>query len=73
MQLSLAANRLVGPNFSSEVARMLSSTGSAAAGRGRPSPPQHQGERPEEPVGSPDVKEGKKSEKKEDKLREEDP
>ena len=72
MQLSLAANRLVGPNFSREVARMLSSTRSASAGRGRPSPPQHQGERPEEPVGNPDVKEGKKSEKEEDKKREED-
>ena len=73
MQLSLAANRLVGPNFSREVARMLSSTRSASAGRGRPSPPQHQGERPEEPKGSPDDKKGKKSEKEEDKKREEDP
>jgi hypothetical protein len=73
MQLSLAANRLVGPNFSKGVARMLSSTGSAPAGRGRPSPPQHQGERPEEPEGNPDDKKGKKSEKKEDKKREEDP
>jgi hypothetical protein len=73
MQLSLAADRLVGPNFSREVARMLCSTGSASAGRGRPSPPQHQGERPKEPVGNPDDKKGKKSEKKEDKKREEDP
>ena len=62
MQLSLAAYRLVGPTFSKEVARILSSTESASAGRGRPSPPQHQGERPEEPVGNPDYKEGKKSE-----------
>jgi hypothetical protein len=74
MQLSLAADRLVGPNFSREVARMLSSTGSASAGRGRPSPPQHQGESFEEPEGNPDDKKGKKSEKKEDdKKREEDP
>ena len=73
MQLSLAANRLVGPNFSREVARMLSSTGSASAGRGRPSPPKHQGERPEEPEGNPGDKKGKKSEKEEDKKREEDP
>ena len=72
MQLSLAANRLVGPNFSKDVARMLSSTGSASAGRGRPNPPQHQGERPEEPEGNPDDKKGKKSEKwKEDNKREE--
>ena len=51
----------------------LTSTGSASAGRGNPSPLKHQGERPEEPVGNPDDKEGKKSEKKEDKKREEDP
>ena len=74
MQLSLAANRLVGPNFSKDVARTLSSTGSAPAGRGRTSPPQHQRERSEEPEGNPDDKKGKKSEKKdEDKKREEDP
>ena len=73
MQLSLAANRLVGPNFSKDVARTLSSTGSAPAGRGRPSPPQHQGERSEEPEGNPDDKKGKKSEKREDEKREEDP
>ena len=59
MQLSLAANRLVGPNFSKEVARILSSAESASAGRGRPSPPQHQGERPEEPVGNPMTRRGR--------------
>ena len=73
MQLSLAPNRLVGPNFSKDVARTLSSTGSAPAGRGRLSPPQHQGERSEEPKGNPDDKKGKKSEKREDEKREEDP
>ena len=64
MQLSLAANRLVGPNFSKVVARILSSAESASAGRGRPSPPQHQGERLGEPVGNPDDKKGKESEKR---------
>ena len=73
MQLSLAADRLVGPNFRREVARMLSSTGSAPAGRSRSSPPHYKGERPEEPEWNPDDKEGKKSEKKEDMKREEDP
>ena len=73
MQLSLAANILVGPNFSNEVTWRLTSTGSASAGNGHPSPLQHKGERSEEPVGNPDDKKGKKSEKKEDKKREEDP
>ena len=73
MQLSLAANRLVGPNFSKEVARRMTSTESASAGRGHPSTLQHQSERSEEPEGNPDDKKGKKSEKKEDKKREEDP
>ena len=54
--------------------RRLTSTGSASAGRGNPSPLKHQGERSEEPEGNPDDKKGKKSEKKEDdKKREEDP
>ena len=73
IQLSLAANILVGPNFSNEVTRRLTSTGSVSAGRGHPSPLQHQSERSEEPEGNPDDNEGKKSEKKEDKKREEDP
>ena len=72
MQLSVEANILVGPNFSNEVTRRLSSMESASAGRGHPSPSQHQGERPEEPEGNPDDKKGKKSEKEEDKKREED-
>ena len=63
----------MGPNFSNEVTRRITSTGSVSAGRGHPSPPQHQGERPEEPEGNPNDKKGKKSEKKEDKKREEDP
>ena len=54
--------------------RRLTSSGSASAGRGHPSPLQHQGERSKEPEGNPDDKKGKKSEKKdEDKKREEDP
>ena len=73
MQLSVEANIRVGPNFSNEVTRRLSSMESASAGRGHPSPLQHQEERSEEPEGNPDDKKGKKSEKKEDKRREEDP
>ena len=71
MQLSVEANIPAGTNFSNEVTRRLTSMESASAGRGRPSPPQHQGERPEEPKGNPDDKKGKKSEKREeDKKRE---
>ena len=74
MQLYVEANILVGPNFSNEVTRRLSSMESASAGRGHPSPLQHQEERSEEPVGNPDDKKGKKSEKREEvKKREEDP
>ena len=73
MQLSLAANILVGPNFSNEVTRRLTSTGSASAGWGHTSPLQHQGERSKELEGNPDDQMGKMSEKKEDKKREEDP
>ena len=74
MQLSLAANILVGPNFSNEVARRLTSTGSASAVTGHPNRLQHQGERSKELEGNPDDQMGKKSEKREEeKKREEDP
>jgi len=73
MQLSLAANRLVGPNFSREVVGRMTSSEGAYARREHPSPQQHQSERSEE-QGNPDDKKGKKSEKKkEDYKREEDP
>ena len=72
MQLSLAANRLVGPNFSREMVGRMTSTASASARREHPSPQQHQSGRSEE-QGNPDDKKGKKSEKKkEDYKREED-
>ena len=71
--LPCSQKRLVGPNFSNDVTRRLTSMGSVSAGRGHPSPLQHQGERSEEPEGNPGDKKGKKSEKKEDKKREEDP
>ena len=70
MHLSLEANILVGPNFSNEVTRRLTSMGSASTGRGNPSTI---GERSEDPEGNPDDKKGKKSAKREDKKREEDP
>ena len=73
MQLSLAANRLVGPNFSREVVGRMTSSESASARREHLSPLQHQSERSEE-QGNPDDKKGKKSEKREeDKKRVEDP
>ena len=72
MQLSLATNRLVGPNFSREVVGRMTSAESASARREHLSPPQHQSERSEE-QGNPDDKKWKKSEKrKEDYKREED-
>ena len=65
---------LMGPNVSYEVTRRLTSTEGASAGRGHPSPLQHQGGKSEKPEGNPEYMRGKKSEKKdEDKKREEDP
>ena len=64
MQLSLAANRLVGPNFSREVVGRMTSAERTSARREHPSTQQHQSERSEEPVGNPNDKKGKKSEKK---------
>ena len=64
MQLSVEAIILVGPNFSNEVTRRLSSMESASAGRVHPSPLHHQEERSEEPVGNPVDKKGKESEKR---------
>ena len=64
MQLSLAANRLVGPNFSREVVGRMTSAENASARREHLSPLQHQRGRSEAPVGNPVDKKGKESEKK---------
>ena len=62
--ISLAANRLVGPNFSREVVGRMTSAENASARREHLSPLQHQRGRSEEPVGNPVDKKGKESEKK---------